>query len=278
MQLHQRTPAPPLDAFVSSVWLWIGDRRPRTLERVLPMGGAQLVINLAEDETRAYHGSPGRLVCERAPGSVLTGLTTRFQIIDTDEQAHVAGIVFRPGGTVPFVASPAHELRDADVPLDVLWGRRRERRLREQLLTSTDPQAALDILERALLDVWHDRTVHPAVLYALSEFRAHPCVGRIRSVTDAIALSQKRFTERFKVDVGLTPKRYCRLLRFQHVVTRAHRATAVDWGDLALDCGYFDQAHLIHEFREFSGLTPTAYEALRTRFQNHVDFLQSVGD
>ena len=97
-------------------------------------------------------------------------------------------------------------------------------------------------------------------------------------MTDAIALSPKRFIERFKADVGVTPKRYCRLLRFQRVVTNAHRGGATDWAELALACGYFDQAHLIHDFREFSGLTPTAYEARRTAFQNHVTFLQSTDD
>ena len=58
-------------------------------------------------------------------------------------------------------------------------------------------------------------------------------------------------------------------------MTRAHRRGPADWTGLALTCGYYDQAHLIHDFREFSGLTPTAYEARRTAFQNHVTFLQS---
>jgi uncharacterized glyoxalase superfamily protein PhnB len=58
-------------------------------------------------------------------------------------------------------------------------------------------------------------------------------------------------------------------------VTRVHRGNHVDWPQVALDCGYFDQAHFIHEFRSFSGLTPTAYQAAKTPFQNHVKFLQS---
>jgi hypothetical protein len=61
------------------------------------------------------------LVCRRSPGSILTGVTTRFQVIDTDEQAHVAGVAFRPGGTVPFVTTSAYELRDTEVPLEALW-------------------------------------------------------------------------------------------------------------------------------------------------------------
>jgi len=276
MTFINRRPAPPLDAWIESIWLCRSERRPRALERVLPSGAAQLIVNLAEDETRVYEESAAGLVCQRSPGSVLTGITTRYQVIDTDEQAFVAGVVFRPGGTAPFVAAPARELSDADVPLDVLWGRQRERLLREQLLSAYDPESALDVLEAALLDRCREKAAHPAVGYALSEFRAQPSIARIRAVTDAIALSPKRFIERFKAEVGVTPKRYCRLLRFQRVVASAHRRGPADWAGLALACGYFDQAHLIHDFRAFSGLTPTAYEARRTAFQNHVTFLQST--
>jgi AraC-like DNA-binding protein len=303
MLFTQRRPAPPLDRWIECFWLCRSDPRPRALERVLPSGGSQLILNLAEDETRVYrgalppeggshemHGGSHELHCERSPGSVLTGMRTRFQIIDTDEQAYVAGVVFRAGGTVPFVASPAHELGDADVALEFLWGRSAVHSVRDQLLSAANPDEALDRLERTLKQVWREKAAHPAVQYALSTFRTHPSVARVREVTDGIALSPKRFIERFKADVGITPKRYCRLLRFQRVVSRAHNGgqtgvrprsdpglTPTDWAGLALDCGYFDQAHLIHEFREFSGLTPTAYEAHRTTFQNHVTFLQSPG-
>jgi transcriptional regulator GlxA family with amidase domain len=202
-------------------------------------------------------------------------MSTRFQVIDTDEQAYAAGAVFRAGGMVPFVHPPAHELSDADVPIEFLWGRQSVQRLRDELLSAPSPSAALDRLEAMLKHVWRQKAAHPAVEFALSTFRAHPCVARVREVTDEIALSSRRFIERFKADVGVTPKRYCRLLRFQRVVSLAHQSAPTDWTGLALDCGYFDQAHLIHEFREFSGLTPTAYEAQRTTFQNHVTFLQS---
>jgi AraC-like DNA-binding protein len=278
MLFTQRRPAPPLDRWIECLWLCRSEPRPRALERVLPSGGSQLILNLAEDETRVYRDAGKGVLCERSPGSVLTGMSTRFHVIDTDEQAYVAGVVFRAGGTVPFVAPPAYELSDADVPLEFLWERSSVQRVRDQLLSAASPDAALDRLEATLKQVWREKAAHPAVQYALSTFRAHPSVARVCEVTDGIALSSKRFIERFKADVGVTPKRYCRLLRFQRVVTQAHQSAPTDWAGLALDCGYFDQAHLIHEFREFSGLTPTSYEVHRTAFQNHVTFLQSPED
>jgi AraC-like DNA-binding protein len=125
--------------------------------------------------------------------------------------------------------------------------------------------------------MWRPPGLHPAVAFALTAFDRVPITTSIEAVTDAIGLSAKRFIERFKIEVGVTPKRYCRIRRFQRAVTLAHRGHHVDWAQVALDCGYFDQAHFIHDFRSFAGLTPTSYQAARTPFQNHVKFLQSHG-
>ncbi|HTP67272.1 MAG TPA: AraC family transcriptional regulator [Dongiaceae bacterium] len=274
LYLHRR-PAPPLDAFVEAIWFCRSEPRPHALERVLPSGSAQLIINLAEDQTRMYDSTARGLVCRIAPGSVLSGVSTRYQIIDTAETQHVAGIVFRPGGTLPFVVPPASELSNLDVPLECICGAATTRKLREQLLAAPRPDAALNLLERWLAAAFRERACHPAVTFALQQFHGEPSVARIAAVKNAIGLSPKRFIERFKAEIGVTPKRYCRLLRFQRAVKIAHAGTPLDWAQLALECGYFDQAHFIHEFREFSGLTPSAYQAATTSFQNHVTFLQS---
>jgi AraC-like DNA-binding protein len=274
LYLHQR-PAPPLDAFVETIWLCRNEPRSRILERVLPSAASQLIVNLVEDATRLYQDTESVLACQVFSGTVLSGIGTRYQIIDTDEQMHVAGVVFRPGGTLPFVGPPASELSNADVEAEDLWGRGVANRIRERLLAATNATEALREMEACLLEIWRERVCHPAVSFALDTFHASPTVSRIQDITDAISLSPRRFIEKFEAEVGLTPKRYCRLLRFQQAVTKAHRAGSLDWAELALDCGYFDQAHFIHEFREFSGITPSVYASRTTDFQNHVTFLQS---
>jgi AraC-like DNA-binding protein len=277
LYVHKRPP-PPLDAFVETIWLCRNEPRSRVLERVLPSAASQLIVNLAEDATRLYQDTASVLACQVFSGTVLSGIGTRYQIIDTDEQAHVAGVVFHPGGTLAFVGAPASELSNADVEAENLWGRGVANRIRERLLAATNPTEALREMEVCLLEIWRERVCHPAVAFALDTFRASPTVSRVQDITDAISLSPKRFIEKFEAQVGLTPKRYCRLLRFQQAVAKAHRATPLDWAELALDCGYFDQAHFIHEFREFSGITPSVYAARTTDFHNHVTFLQSPGN
>ena len=101
MYFHHRVPRPPLDSFVALIWLCRNEPRPIALERVLPTGAAQLIVNLKEDETRLYDPQDPLNVVT-TDGTVLSGVQSRFQIIDTSEQEYVAGVAFRPGGSCRF--------------------------------------------------------------------------------------------------------------------------------------------------------------------------------
>lgn len=274
MRCLYRVPSPPLDRLISALWFYESERKPHAFERVLPTGVAQLVINLKEDQTRVYR--PGAVrSCVVSPGAVVSGVRSRFCIIDTAEQKCVLGAVFRPGGTVPFLRMPASELRDADVPLCVLWGRSSSELLREQLLDAPDPRRRLDILESALAERCSADGLFPIISFALNQFAVHSHDAKIAGVIDQTGLSPKRFIEKFKGAVGISPKRYCRILRFQQALSHAESGHSLNWTRIAADCGYFDQAHFIHDFRSFAGETPTAYQAARTEFRNHGKFIQS---
>jgi AraC-like DNA-binding protein len=268
-----RVPSPPLDRFISSIWCCQSEPRPFALERVLPSGAAQLIVNLKEDRTRTYHPESGAMTA--SCGTVLSGVSTRYGVIDTAEQECVAGVCFRPGGTAPFFPMPASHLRDSGVPLEFVWDRRRASRLREQVLAAANPAAKLDALEKAMAEAWTLTAFDPAVAFALHALEGHTHAANIAAIADKIGLSPKRLVERFKTAVGVAPKRYCRILRFQHALECAEGGRQVDWTRIAADCGYFDQAHFIHDFRSFAGITPTGYDAGRTQFRNHVHFLQA---
>ena len=92
----------------------------------------------------------------------------------------------------------------------------------------------------------------------------------MKSMVEHTGISARRFIELFRREVGLTPKLYCRITRFRSVISTLELETSVDWAATAATCGYFDQAHFIHEFRELAGITPSAYIAGRTASPNHV--------
>lgn len=256
MFFRAHIPQPPLSDFVDSLWLYEGYARPHVKEHVLPTGTTGLVINLREDARDT---------------TTVGGAQSQFFVLDTSEPMSVIGVHFKPGGAFPFLKVPAHELQDLFVTLDELWGQRAGE-LRERLLEARTPEAKFSILEQALLAQAAGRFArHPAVRFALNEFRSVQHLRRITDVTDQIGLSARRFIEVFRKEVGLTPKVFCRIRRFQGVLHSVATAKqGIDWADIALSCGYFDQAHFIHDFRVFSGVNPSTYLRYRGESPNHV--------
>jgi AraC-like DNA-binding protein len=272
MRFDRHIPAPPLSEFVELLWLFEGYQQPHAKERLLPDGSMELVVNLNEDLTRVY--DPHETAkCQTLRGPVMVGAHSEFFVIDTAEQHSVAGVHFKPGGAFPFFGPPAGELHNTLVSLEDLWGRLAGQ-LRERLLEAATPQAKLRVLEQVLLAQAAERLErHPAVAFALHEFHGAPHTRTIAEVTGLIGLSPKRFIQVFRGEVGLTPKLFCRVRRFQRVLRRIGAGRPVEWAAVAADCGYFDQAHFIHDFRAFSGINPSTYIAQCTEHLNHVPLI-----
>lgn len=269
MASYHHIPGPPLSDFVELFWLYEGYQQPHKKERLLPDGSMELVINLAEDRVRVYDPyDPDKF--QVLQGSLIVGAHSEYFVIDTAQQRSVIGVHFKPGGAFPFFDLPVKELRNMLVSLEALWGRWADR-LRERLLEAGTPQGMFGVLERALRAQLARRPHrHPAVAFAVKEFYGAPQTRTIAEVTEQIGLSAKRFIQVFSDEVGLTPKLFCRVRRFQRVLRLIGNGRPVEWAAVAADCGYFDQAHFIRDFRAFSGINPSAYLAHRTGHLNHV--------
>jgi AraC-type DNA-binding domain-containing proteins len=155
------------------------------------------------------------------------------------------------------------------VSLDTLW-RTFAATISDQLWEARTAEARFVILERALLARAGGRfDRHPAVTRAIALFdRSHGALS-VGHVVRRTGVSHRRLVELFWNEVGLSPKRYCRVRRFNDVLRRIEPLGDVDWTDVAHVCGYFDQAHFNHDFRAFAGLNPSEY--LRHRVaRNHV--------
>jgi AraC-like DNA-binding protein len=262
-------PRPPLAEFVNLLWLYEGYTQPHAKERVLPTGEMQIVINLQEDRSWIYDRDDTDS-CQTFRGPLVSGAHSQYQVISTAAQASIIGVHFRPGGAFPFLRRPAGELRDTSVSLEALWGREAND-LSEQLIAAATHQDRFEILERVLLrELARGCDPHAAVRFALGQFTAAPHMTTIASVTEQIGLSPKRFIQVFRDETGFTPKVFCRIRRFQQALGRMEGRKSVAWAEVALDCGYFDQAHFIHDFRAFSGINPSTYLVQQTPHRNHV--------
>lgn len=261
-------PAPPLDQFIETLWYWQGEPPSHERDRILPNGCGSLIINLEEDEIRNYEGANDEVV-QRLPGAVLVGAFSRYSVIDTREQRAVMGISFRPGGTWPFFEPAGDELQNQHVSMRDLWGSAGDT-LRERVLAMRTPHDRLRLVEAEL----RARAIRPMqrraeVDFALLRLSTAPTHYSIAMLSEHVGLSARRFTRLFELEVGLTPKLYARIKRFEGMLRRM-REPRLDWSELALSCGYFDQSHLIRDCRSMSGFTPSELLARREIDTHHV--------
>jgi AraC-like DNA-binding protein len=268
----KRVPRPPLSSFVKCFWYWQGAPTTHAKERLMPTDEPSVIFNLGSDPIRIYDADDlGR--CGEYGGSVVFGARTTCFVIGTCQEERVLGIQFHPGGSFPFFRVPSHEMENQSVDLEHVWPQTANE-LRERLLSAQTIEGMFDTTERYLFaQLVKPLELHRSVAFALGHFCQRPDSGKIGLVLRETGLSERRFIELFHEQVGLTPKSFCRVRRFQHVLKNIHGACEVDWARIALDCGYYDQPHFIHDFRQFSGITPTQYLARATEHLNHVPVL-----
>ena len=253
MRTYIHVPSGSLADFVDLLWISEGYAPPHAQERLLPQGLMSLVISFVDG--RVWSG--------------VSGARTQSVTLDTSQPFTVIGVSFKAGGGFPFFPMPAGDLQNQTVPLEALWGARAHATC-EALADTLSPVARCRILEQALLASARGRLDrHPAVRYAVAELGRRSSPRPVADVAERIGLSQRRFIELFRNEVGLTPKAFSRVRRFQHVLGQVETATTVDWTNVALDCGYFDQSHFIHDFRECAGVSPTMYLRYRAS-RNHI--------
>lgn len=204
-----------------------------------------------------------------AQATTLVGPQSNYWVLNTSEERSVIGVHFKIAGGFPFFAVPAGDLHNVRTSLDALWGARAAL-LVEQVLAAPTAGAKFDVLEAALLSEAGRLERHPAVSFAVRHLSASPPTHGVADVSGAVGMCQRRFVDRFRSEVGMPPKLFARVQRFQAVIRAVHTLRDVDWADVAAGCGYFDQAHFIHDFRAFSGFTPTEYFDLKNEHRNHV--------
>ena len=250
-------PGLPLREFVDYFWLFDGGQTTRK-ERIVPSGTTELVINLRDDEIRIHNRAQSKQH-KRFSGAVMSGPYSSIFVVDAMQHESMLGVHFKPGGAFPFLDALVSELTDAHVDLADLWGRL-GLELRERLCDVGTPWQRFQIMEEVLTDrLRRSRKGNLAVTIALDVFGPHGTDASVRDVAREVGLCQRRFRKVFCAQVGLTPKVFCRILRFQRVRTLADQIEKPDWVQIASTCGYFDQSHLINDFQEFSGFSPAEY-------------------
>ncbi|GIF52200.1 hypothetical protein Afe04nite_67390 [Asanoa ferruginea] len=247
-------PSPRLAPFVASLG-WYEADLPDGREMAIPTGTAQLVVNLDRDEL-SWHDTAGRRHT-RAGAGFCPPRSAALEI-DTAQQRRSICVVFRPAGAYPFVGN-VDALDEPVVALDDLWG---PTDLRERLCSAPTPRAALEVLKAHLES--RAATTKPDQRIAAAANALSRGQG-VAGASDRLGMTTGTLRRRFAAQVGLTPKRFARVRRLQRLLDAGG-----DWAEKAAAVGYFDQTHMISDFRALTGMTPTAYRPRSAGERNHV--------
>jgi len=258
MRYREILPPPSLVSCVQSLWEIRGTRRLEApcVDRVLPDGCFDLVVHLGDlprnDRVDA------RLAAKRR--TWLAGVSLRAARVEFSGDVHVVGACLRPGSVGSLLGVPARELTDRTLPLAEVWGLRAESL--EDRVRSGDADGALARLAEALSGPRPDRVIaDPLSEQAVHRIRRAGGALSVQALARDLGVTRRRLERRFALQVGLTPKQFCRVTRFDEVARRGPEG--MSWTQRALAHGYVDQAHLIDELRSFAGVTPLVFERER---------------
>lgn len=254
-------PSRAISRWVRCLWYYRSSEWSHALEYVLPTGTAQLLINLRDDRF-AWRDQPGGPLLESS-GTMVQGPRDIPQLVGTDQQRFVAGVVFRPGGVAAFLPDSARVIRNGHAELSDL-SERDAAGWREEL-SSLSPIDAIRRIDAELVRL-RSRRPPSDVLYAAERLAMG---APLDAVVESAPGSARGFRARFVDAVGLSPKRFAMVQRVQRVCAGLRPGVSTDWARVAHRFGYADQAHLARDFRRFVGVSPTRYRPRSYTDLNH---------
>jgi AraC-like DNA-binding protein len=222
MTYREHAPTEALRPWVECFWTRTEDADPH-VHRVLPDGCADFIFDVSRGAAFAV------------------GTMTRPLLVGPGDSGDLLGVRFRPGRAAAFLRIPLAELTDARVDLGDVW-------------RDAPEHASISRLEAALLQRLapnRDRRVDAAI------DRIVGGESRIDELAKDIGISRQHLARQFRHHVGVSPKTFARVMRFRRLLANVPRDP--DWAEVALEHGYYDQSHLIDEFRELAGDTPAAF-------------------
>jgi len=250
MRYAEYAPTPSLAALVERFWLLEGSSTG-SADTIIPDGRVELVFHYGGPFWR--HDASGGAV--KQPASLLVGQMIEPVVLAPDGKAGVAAIRLQPAASRTLLGFSVQEVSGRFVDLELIFPS--VKRLRERLADARNDGERIRALEG-----WLTAMACPA-----PRRRVEAVVGTIlqsdgRASIDSLVAragtSQRQLERQFREDVGLTPKTFSRIVRLQAALRRVRQGSPLT--DVALACGFYDQAHMTRDFRELASMSPGLWQ------------------
>lgn len=269
MIFKQHIPKYPLNLFIEN-FIYYKDYNPvHSVDRFLPDGNINVVIDLTDYPKFIYDNHTLKEI-QSCRNVWFSGIRSRYITIPSGRDSEMLIINFHKGMAYPFVEMPLYELTDYVVDGELVLTNE-ILNIRENLLCIADIEKKFCYTEDILLKVFGRRFKYNTFInFAVTAIINDPGKTSLNKIADNCGYSQKHMIKIFKEHVGLTPKAFLKIIRFQKAVNSIECNKYVDWSAVAFDCGFYDQAHFINDFKQFSGFTPQEYTRQKSEFTNYI--------
>jgi AraC-like DNA-binding protein len=262
-------PSFPLSQFIES-FIYYRDYNPvHSVDRFLPDGNVNIVIDLTDYPKYIYDNETLKEI-QACRNVWFSGIRNNYITIPSGRDSEMFVINFHKGKAYPFVQMPLNELTDSVVDGDlVLTNEIME--LREMILETPSIIGKFITVENFLNKKFCNKLiVNPFIEFAVNKIVLSPNQMSIEHISNKVGYSQKHLIKLFKDNVGLTPKGFLKIIRFQKAIVEISAAKVPDWTGIAFESGYYDQAHFINDFKAFSGFTPKQYLQKQYEHLNYI--------
>lgn len=253
-------PKYPLSVYIDSLWRVKGNT-VTSMEKVLPTEHMELIINFGPPFKSFDLTNP--LKSQLNKEAWIVGLHTKHLLISPTGESNMMGVRFKAGGGSAFFDFTMKELESKMIDMSLIWYSFVQE-ARERIFEEEDVNIQFFILEELLLKKLkfnneRFKIITPALKY-LYHMKSNITA---QSIAKEIGISHKQLIQKFKDNIGLSPNKFTRILRFHKVLNSIDPSQSVIWLNIALSNHYFDQAHFNKDFLSFTGMTPNKY--LQTR-------------
>ncbi len=253
-------PSDELSKFVDCFIYFKGYMPEHSVERVVPDGHVYLIFELDNLPRYTYDNEtlePNRHFAK----CWLSGLQKNYISISALPDSEMFVIKFKPGGAIPYLHKALDEVSNSVVPAEQVFGEE-ILELREKLYRVETPAEKYELAEQYLSDRFDtDYLPDESIFKAIDRIKCDPefMDTSMMQIIKESGFSKKHFIDLFKKSVGVTPKYFQRILRFNCIIPKVQQEEEISWPQISGECGFYDQAHFIREFRKFSGYNPKSF-------------------
>lgn len=190
----------------------------------------------------------------------ITGMADSFTVFKNSANIGTLLVYFTETGFTHFASHPANELFNLSISLDDIFDKGSVDTVEEKLSLANTDQQRIKIIERFLLAQLKDSKADKLIIEAVKLIYESKGTIRIRELNEKLFISQSPFEKRFRKIVGTTPKKFASIVRFNTVLNQMNGIKSLS--DICYENNFFDQAHFIKDFKQFSGETPENFKRL----------------